>query len=87
MSSILQPLIERLRNAGPARWEPIAAAAGVAKTLPRKLVYGDRGNPGVQTIQPLVDFFDAVDRGERELPAPVVEAEALPGIEPAKTGA
>lgn len=68
MSTILQPLIDRLRSAGPAQWEPIAAAAGVAKTLPRKLVYGDRDNPTVQTIQPLVDYFDAVERGEKSLP-------------------
>lgn len=68
MSSILQPVIDRLRAAGPASWEHIAREAGIAKTLPRKLVYGDRGNPGVLTIQPLVDYFDAVDRGERKLP-------------------
>ena len=67
MSSILQPVIERLRAAGPGAWERIAAEAGVAKTLPRKLVYGDRVNPGVLTIQPLVDFFRAVDRGEIRL--------------------
>ena len=30
---------------------------GVAKTLPRKLAYGDRENPGVQTVQPLLDYF------------------------------
>lgn len=70
MSTILQPLIDRLKAAGPASWEPIAAAAGVAKTLPRKLVYGDRDNPRVLTVQPLIDFFDAVDRGEREMPSP-----------------
>lgn len=68
MSSILEPVISRLRAAGPAAWEQIAAEAGVAKTLPRKLVYGDRENPGVLTIQPLVDYFAAVDRGERTLP-------------------
>jgi hypothetical protein len=33
-------------------------------------VYGDRDNPTVLTIQPLVDFFDAVERGERDLPSP-----------------
>ncbi len=74
MSSILQPVIDRLRAAGPASWEQIAVEAGVAKTLPRKLVYGDRDNPGVLTIQPLVDYFSAVDRGERHLPSVVKEA-------------
>lgn len=78
MSSILQPLIDRLRSAGPARWEAIALAAGVAKSLPRKLVYGDRDNPTVQTIQPLVDFFAAVDNGDIELPAPALPPSADP---------
>lgn len=68
MSSILTPLIGRLRDVGPSLWEPIAQEAGVAKTLPRKLVYGDRDNPRVQTVQPLIDYFAAIDRGERSLP-------------------
>lgn len=70
MSTILSPLITRLREVGPSRWEAIASAAGVAKTLPRKLVYGDRENPGVLTVQPLFDYFEAVDRGEILLPNP-----------------
>lgn len=68
MSRILQTLVDRLRAAGPARWERIASDAGVAKTLPRKLVYGERDNPGVQTIQPLISYFQAVDMGEKSLP-------------------
>lgn len=68
MSTILSPLITRLREVGPSKWEAIASAAGVAKTLPRKLVYGDRENPGVLTVQPLFDYFEAVDRGEMVLP-------------------
>lgn len=70
MSTILDPLIDRLKAAGPARWERIAERAGIAKSLPRKLVYGDRANPTVQTIQPLIDYFAAVDRGEQQLPEP-----------------
>lgn len=61
MSNILEPVVNRLRAAGPAAWAQIAAEAGVAKTLPRKLVYGDRVNPRVQTIQPLIDYFAAID--------------------------
>lgn len=68
MNSILTPLIERLKRAGSTNWESIASEAGVAKTLPRKIATGDRKNPGVQTIQPLLDYFAAVDRGERTLP-------------------
>ncbi len=62
-------LKRKLREAGSARWEAIAEQAGVAKTLPRKLVYDSkRENPGVQTVQPLLDYFYAVERGELELP-------------------
>ena len=68
MSSILQPVIDRLRAAGPGAWERIAVEAGVAKTLPRKLVYGDRENPGVLTIQPLVDYFAALDAVRTTIP-------------------
>jgi hypothetical protein len=66
--SIMDYLKRRLKEAGAARWEAIAEAAGVAKTLPRKLAYSDRENPGVQTVQPLLDYFQAIDRGERALP-------------------
>jgi hypothetical protein len=55
---ILDLLRRNLRSVPPAEWERIAAEAGVAKTLPRKIVYGDRQNPGVNTIQPLVDWFN-----------------------------
>lgn len=72
MESIMAYLKRRLREAGPPRWEAVAAATGVAKTLPRKIAYGDRENPGVETVQPLVDLFQAIDRGERELPEPLV---------------
>lgn len=75
MSTILAPIVERLKAAGPTRWEPIADCAGVARSLPRKLVYGDRSNPTVGTIQPLIDFFAAVDRGEQSIPEPASPTE------------
>lgn len=69
MESILDYLKRRLNEAGASRWELIAVEAGVARSLPRKIVWDKtRDNPGVQTIQPLLDFFAAVDRGERALP-------------------
>lgn len=66
--TIMGYLKRKLREAGSARWELIAHEAGVAKTLPRKIAYDDRENPGVGTIQPLMHYFAQVDRGERKLP-------------------
>jgi hypothetical protein len=70
MEPIMEYLKRKLREAGASRWEAIASEARVAKTLPRKIAYDDRDNPGVATIQPLLDYFGEVDRGERELPEP-----------------
>jgi hypothetical protein len=73
MSTLLSPLVLRLRPFTLAELEAIADAAGVARSLPRKLISGERDNPGVKTIQPLVDYFAAVDAGEKALPADVSE--------------
>lgn len=70
MESTLDFLKRKLKEAGADRWHAIADEAGVAKSLPRKLAYGDRPNPGIQTVQPLVDFFHEIEAGTRELPAP-----------------
>jgi hypothetical protein len=69
MEPILTYLQRKLREAGSSRWEAIAKETGVEKNLPRKLAYGNRPNPGVKLVQPLLDYFQAVERGERELPA------------------
>lgn len=69
MEPILTYLQRKCREAGSARWEAIANAAGVNKGLPKKLAYGERPNPGIRHLQPLLDLFQAVERGERELPA------------------
>lgn len=82
----IEPITEflkrRLREAGASRFDAIAdeatLLAGMSLDSPqrvhasfiRKLVYGSRENPRVQTIQPLLDFFAAIDRGERDLPEP-----------------
>ena len=83
IESITEYLKRRLREAGAARFDSIAAEAtklaglsdedSVRASFIRKFVYGSRENPRVQTIQPLLDYFAAVDRGECELP-PVREA-------------
>lgn len=61
MESIVAYLKRKLMEAGSHRWDAIAAECGVAKSLPRKLAYGDRENPRIQTVQPLVDYFRAAD--------------------------
>lgn len=63
-------LKRRLREAGAARFDAIAERTGVTSSFIRKFVYGSRENPRVQTIQPLLDFFHAVDGGEQTLPDP-----------------
>lgn len=63
-------LKRRLREAGASRFDAIAQAAGVTASFIPKFVYGGRENPRVQTIQPLLDFFAAVDRGEINLDEP-----------------
>ncbi len=72
MDNQLEPITEylkrRLREAGAARWDAIAEEAGVTSSFIRKFVYGSRENPRVQTIQPLLDYFAEIDRGERDLP-------------------
>lgn len=79
-------LKRRLRDAGAARFDAIARDTGVTASFIRKFVYGSRENPRVQTVQPLLDYFQAIDRGERELPVPVAEAPESTG-QPAEQGA
>jgi hypothetical protein len=76
MEPVLDYLIRQLKAAGPRRWEAIADEAGVSRSLPAKLVYRNREDPRVGTIQPLLDFFGAVERGERALPMPTQAQEA-----------
>lgn len=80
METVIDYVKRRLREHGPGLWELIAAECGVAKTLPRKIVYGDRENPGVQTVQPLLTYLQELERGTRKLPA---SAASAPATEPA----
>jgi transcriptional regulator with XRE-family HTH domain len=61
--SITDYLKRRLREAGASKFDEIAEEAGVTASFIRKFVYGSRENPRVQTIQPLLDYFAAVDQG------------------------
>lgn len=84
METIIDYLRRKLREAGASRWGPIADAVSeglprdqrIGSALLRKLAYGDRANPGVKTVQPLLDFFGAVERGEAQLPEPAVVVDA-----------
>ncbi len=69
-------LKRRLREAGANRFDAIAEKTGVTGSFIRKFVYGSRENPRVMTIQPLLDYFAAVDRGELQLPNPAEEPKA-----------
>jgi hypothetical protein len=76
MESILDYLRRSLKEAGPARWGGIAQETGLKEVTLRKLAYDhDRDNPGLKTVEPLLDFFQAIERGERELPAAANDSE------------
>lgn len=70
MESIVSYLRRKLREAGASRFDAIAEEAGVAASFIRKFVYNSRNNPRVETVQPLLDYFHAIERGERDLPSP-----------------
>lgn len=80
VESITEYLHRKLTEAGTARFEAIATEAtryaGLADddearvrvSFVRKFFYGDRPDPRVGTVEPLLNYFRAVDRGERKLP-------------------
>lgn len=68
VESITDYLKRRLRDeVGAARFEALSQDTGVATSFIRKFVYGSRENPRVGTVQPLLDYFQAVDRGEKKI--------------------
>lgn len=69
MSQIVKTLTARLRGFTLAELEAIAHAAGVPPDLPRKLRSGERSNPTVRSVEPLIDYFNKVDRGLVVLPS------------------
>ena len=76
MEPIIDYLKRNLRSAGPRRWAEISAITGASEHTLRKVAYNDIENPGVLTMQPLIDYFQAVERGEIELPEPAEVAKA-----------
>lgn len=57
-------LRRRLREVGAREWPRIAAETGISLRLPAKIAYGERDNPTVRSVQPLLDYFRRLDRGE-----------------------
>lgn len=70
MESIVIYLRRKLREAGASRFDAIARETGVTPSFIPKFVYNSRDNPRIQTIQPLLDLFEGIERGERKLPEP-----------------
>lgn len=69
MSQIVKTLAARLAPFTLAELESIALAAGVPPDLPRKLRSGERSNPTVRSIEPLIDYFNKADQGLVVLPS------------------
>lgn len=67
MEPIMSYLKRRLNEIGPAARDLVADECGCSRSILRKIAYGDRDNCQVNSIQPVLDLLQAVDRGERDL--------------------
>lgn len=54
----MQLLQRKLREAGAKAWPDIAATTGTSANTLRKIAYGDRTNPRIDTIEPLLRHFN-----------------------------
>lgn len=59
-SKIVSLLAECLKGKTTSELEQIAVKAGVYRNVPRKILYGERPNPTVSTVEPLLDYFGFV---------------------------
>lgn len=63
MPSMRESTIEfvrrQLREAGAKQWPDIARRTGTSANTLRKMAYGDRKNPRIETIEPLLRYFRA----------------------------
>lgn len=67
-TTILSFLIDRLKSAGPKQWGELSRQVSgdlkrgdpghVSPTMLRKIVYGERKNPGLIVVQRLLDHFN-----------------------------
>lgn len=67
MEPILAYVKRRLLEVGSSEWESIRAAAGGAKSVPRKLAY-DRENTSINGLEPYYRYFLLRDYGLAKLP-------------------
>lgn len=71
-------LQEKLTEVGTAGFEQLAADTGVKVSFIRKFFYGGRKDPRVNTIQPLLDHFQAQERPRARRRAASAAAPAQP---------
>lgn len=58
---ITEYLHQKLTEVGTAGFEQLATDTGVRVSFIRKFFYGGRKDPRVNTIQPLLDYFRALE--------------------------
>lgn len=56
--TLLQQVKSQLRAAGPQAWKSIAEATGVKESALRKMAYGDRKNPRLSNLEPVLKYFE-----------------------------
>lgn len=69
VETIMDYLLRRLRPLTARQRAAIEQQLGLSKGLTTKILCGERDNPRIGTVQPLIDFFRAVDSGTTSLPA------------------
>jgi transcriptional regulator with XRE-family HTH domain len=62
--STVEFLRRQLRLAGARQWPKIAERTGMSANTLRKMAYGDRKNPRIDTIEPLMRYFRANESEE-----------------------
>ena len=82
-TSITAYLRQKLTEVGTSGFEKLAADSGVKVSFIRKFFYGDRKDPRVNTVQPLLDYFHAQDE-KRPEPAPATIQELAQPSTPAQ---
>lgn len=70
---IIDLLQGRLRAIGAKSWPGVAEATGIKYHQLRKIAYGDRSNPTLSTVEPLLRYFDLMPQAES---APIEQPQA-----------